>query len=56
MSYKENSKYKYWNTIRKQCNEFWYFDQSLTYEERKYFFDLKMEALREMNKISNYGE
>lgn len=56
MSYKENSKYKYWNKIRKQCNEFWYFDPNLTYEERKYFFDLKMEALREMNKISNYGE
>ncbi len=48
MSYKENSTYKYWNKIRKQCNEFWYFDINLSYKERKYFYDLIAEATAEI--------
>jgi len=54
MSFKDNKTYKYWNKIRKQCNDFYYFDQSLTYQERKYFFDLKMDAVREINKLIDY--
>lgn len=54
MNYKETSTYKYWNNIRKQCNEFYYFDSTLTFKERQYFFDLKMDAVREINKLIDY--
>ncbi len=57
MNFKENTQYKYWNKIRKQCNEFYYFDKNLNYRERQYFYDLKLEAIAEMNKIEyRYGK
>ena len=57
MNFKEDTQYKYWNKIRKQCNEFYYFDKNLNYRERQYFYDLKLEAIAEMNKIEyRYGK
>ncbi len=54
MSLKDNKTYKYWNKIRQQCNEFYYFDSSLNFKERQYFFHLKMDAVREINKLIDY--
>jgi len=51
MSYKETTTYKYWNNIRRQCNGFYYLDSKLTFKERQYFFDLKMDAEKEINKL-----
>lgn len=57
MSYKENKQYQYWNKIRKQCNEFYYFDETLTYKEREYFYNLKLDAIKHINNIQDiYGE
>ena len=57
MSYKETTEYKYWNKIRKQANDFWYFDRDLNYTERKYFYDLILEATAEISILRlEYGE
>lgn len=57
MSYKETKEYKYWNKIRKQANDFWYFDINLSYKERKYFYDLILEATAEISILRlEYGE
>jgi len=53
MTYKEDKKYLYNKRICNQCYEFWMYDECLSFNERKYFYDLMLECKYICEKIKN---
>lgn len=51
--YKNDSTYKYYKSVFNDSYFLWMFDENLEYKERKFFYDLMLDAQNEIEKIKN---
>lgn len=53
-----SNKYNYWKLICRQSTAIWYYEDDLDVKERKFFYELMLESMRELDNIRNgeYGE
>jgi hypothetical protein len=51
--YKEDNQYKYFVSIFNDSYELWMWEEDLNYSERKFFYDLMLDAQNEIEKIKN---
>ena len=49
--YKEDNQYKYFVSIFNDSYELWMWEEDLNYSERKFFYDLMLDAQNEIEKI-----
>ena len=45
--------YNYWSLICRQSTAIWYYEENLNLKEEKYFYELMLESMRELDKIKN---